>query len=422
MIDWSQILQNIVYFISLFYVVFWMLVLLELKESKEKKMPEVLPEISIAIPAYNEEVNIVATIKSVIALEYPKEKISLFVVDDGSKDRTYELAHKFMKIVNSKYNYKKAVVLTQKNSGKFAAMNNVLSQVDSEFFITLDADSFPKKDCLNKLLSYFDSPKIAGVSSILKVYKPKTLLQRMQCFEYAVNHFYKKLISTLNAIHVLPGPMAMYRTKILKKVGGFREAHKTEDMEVVLRIQKNQYKVVQCNESFVFTKTPRKIKELYKQRHRWNYGSFRNVLDYSGLMFRNKYGDFGFFQLPMIFVSAFLGITILGLIIYELFKRLIPGLKMLSMYDFNILSYLSEIHFNLIWLDLDLRAIITVLGFLTLGLVIIWMSFRFYNIKYSSKNAVPFVFYFFFYYLFLAVVWAGVFKDVILRRGTRWDK
>ncbi len=422
MIDWSQILQNIVYFISLYYVVFWLLVLLDYQEEKKKKGLTSFPELSIAIPAYNEEDNITPTIKSVVALDYPKEKISLFVIDDGSTDRTYARACAFMNEVNARCDYKKAVVLTQKNSGKYVAMNNALKQVKTDFFVTLDADSFPKKDCLKKLLLAFDDPKIAGASSILKVYKPKTMLQKIQCFEYAVNHFYKKLISLLDAIHVLPGPMSMYRTAALKKIGGFREAHKTEDMEVVLRLQKRQYKVVQCNDSFVYTKVPGKIKELYQQRHRWNYGSFKNVMDYSGMMFKNKYGDFGFFQLPMILVSAFLGLTLLGLILYEFLKYLTPELKILELYGFNIFSYLSSVQFNMIWLDADLKSIVTVLGFVILGLAVTLMSLRFYRERKSVKRAFPFVVYFFFYYLFLAVVWLGVFKDVLLRRGTRWDK
>ena len=419
MIGISEILQNIIYFISLYYLVLWILVFLEKEAPKEHKLVS-YPNVTIVIPAYNEEDNIVETMKSAIALDYPKNKLKIIVIDDGSTDRTNERAKGCIAWARKNIASLEIVLLMQKNFGKFAALNNALKHVNSEFFATLDADSSPNEDALKKLVNSFTDKRIAAVSPILKVYRPKNRIQLVQWFEYSVNHFYKSIISNVNAIHVTPGPLSVYRTVVVKEVGGFREAHKTEDMEIAMRIQKKQYKIVQCNDAFVYTKAPYTIKELYKQRLRWNYGTFRNLIDYRKMMFDRKYGDFGMFQLPIILISGIMGITILGLITFNAYKSIKPTFKLLSMYNYNLYDYLRYTQFNMIWLDLDARAIVTFLGFFLISMLVLWLSLRLYREKISLRHMSSFFIYLFFYYLFLAIVWLGVLKDLILHRDRKW--
>ncbi len=421
MIGWTEILQNIIYFVSLYYVVFWLIVLLEYEEPRSKRLQK-HPPVTIIIPAYNEEENIIPTIDSVAALQYPPELIKVIVVDDGSKDRTYARAKEHLKSIRKKHPKITFQLLTQKNAGKHAAMNNALRYTHTPFFATLDADSFPYRDALKNIMAEFDDPKIAAVSPILKVYKPKNAIQTIQWLEYAVNHFYKSLISNVDAIHVLPGPLSVYRTAVVKKLGGFRDAHKTEDMEIAMRIQKADYKIRQCNNAFVTTKAPYTIKSLYRQRHRWNHGTFKNLIDYRKMMFSRKYGDFGLFQLPVILISGIMGISILGLILYDFFKSIKPTFKLIQLYNYNIISYLQHTEFNMIWLDLDLKSLVTFLGFFIITLIVLWLSLRLYREKYRTKITFSFILYIFFYYIFLAIVWIGVFKDVLLRKETGWKK
>jgi cellulose synthase/poly-beta-1,6-N-acetylglucosamine synthase-like glycosyltransferase len=421
MFDAVQIIQNIIYIISLYYVVFWLLVLLEGKELNSVKKLKGYPAVSLAIPAYNEEDNIVETLENVVGLDYPKEKLSIIVIDDGSRDRTLERAREYAAEMRKKHNFRSFVVLTQKNKGKFAALNNALKRVDTEYFATLDADSIPRPDALKKIMACFEEG-VGAVSPVLKVYKPKNTLQMMQWFEYSVNHFYKSVIAKLDAIHVTPGPLSVYRTDVVKSLRGFREAHKTEDMEVAMRIQKENFRIVQCNDAFVYTKAPARLRELYRQRHRWSYGTFKNLLDYRSMIFNREYGDFGLFQLPVILISGFLGITVLGLIMHNIWKALKPQFQILQMYGFDIIKYISNTRWNIIWLDIDMRAAVTVFSFILITLFVVWLSLRLYKDKYLFKKTFSFLLYLFFYYILLAVVWLGVFKDMIFRRGTSWKK
>jgi len=422
MLDAFQIIQSVIYAISLYYAVFWLLVLLEGngKANLGKKL-KVYPPVTITVPAYNEGNNIEETLDSIAALDYPKEKISIIVVDDGSKDNTYELTRKYAERAKKEFDFKSFIVLTQKNQGKYMALNNSLKHVTTEFFAVLDADSVPQTDALKKLMSCFEE-NVAAVSPVLKVYKPKGHWQKMQWFEYSVNHFYRGLIAKLNAMHVTPGPLSVYRSEAIKKLGGFREAHKVEDMEVAMRLQKKNYRIVQCDDAFVYTKAPSTLRVWIKQRHRWNYGTFKNLIDYKSMIFNRKYGDFGLFHLPVMLLSGLLGVTVLGLIAHSIFKSARDFFNILVVYDFNIIKYLSTRELNIILLDINLRSTAFILGFFILTLFVMWMSLRLYKNKGSLRIIPSFMMYLFFYYLLIAIVWVFVYKDVLLRRKSNWKK
>lgn len=422
MLDTFQIIQSIIYAISLYYVVFWLLVLLEGNDkAKLGKKLKAYPLVTIAVPAYNEGSNIEETLDSIASMDYPKDKISIIVIDDGSKDNTYELAKKYAERAKIKSNFKSFTVLTQKNQGKYMALNNALKHVTTDFFAVLDADSNPKADALKKLMSCFEE-NVAAVSPVLKVYKPHNPLQKMQWFEYSVNHFYRGLIARLNAMHVTPGPLSVYRTEVIRKIGGFREAHKVEDMEVAVRLQKKDYRLVQCDDAFVYTKAPSTLKVWMKQRHRWNYGTFKNIIDYKSMIFNRKYGDFGFFQLPVVLISGLLGVTVLGLVAHAVFKAVRTFIRNLIVYDFDIIKYLSTRELDIILLDINLRSIFFVMGFFILTLAVMWMSLRLYKNKGTLRRIPSFMMYLFFYYLLIAIVWLAVYKDILLRRKSSWKK
>src|SRR3989338_9351893 len=84
------------YLLSLFFAIFWFLVLLD-KETKTKtRKLKKHPSVSIVIPAYNEEKNIITTLTSLTKLDYPKNRLEIIVVDDGSTDNTKNIVKEFI--------------------------------------------------------------------------------------------------------------------------------------------------------------------------------------------------------------------------------------------------------------------------------------------------------------------------------------
>lgn len=268
------------------------------------------PSVTVAVPCWNEERTIFKTVQSLLRLNYPKEKIKILLINDGSTDGTWNIIKKFSK-------YSNVQVFQKENGGKHTALNLGLKYTDSEFFACLDADSFVHPEALSRIMSYFekDSSAMAVTPSIV-VNEPKGVVQNAQRIEYHISVFIKKMLSFLGAIHVTPGPFTVFRREVFNKIGGYTRAHNTEDMEIAYRMQKYRMKIDNCNDAFVYTNTPSTVSALYRQRLRWIYGFINNTIDYKDLLLRRKYGNFAFFTVPAGVLSIFTVSFIVGRLLF----------------------------------------------------------------------------------------------------------
>ena len=234
--------------------------LLVLGTRKKQVYPELkeLPTVSIIIPAYNEEKTIIKTIKSAINSDYPRDKLEVIVVNDGSKDRTYKVAKSFK--------HPLVKVLTKENGGKGTALNYGIRHSKGEIVVTMDADSVVEPDALKLMVHKFADPKVMCTGPTVTVNKPQGILQRVQQVEYLLGVFLRKAFESMNAIHVTPGAFSSYRRTFFDKHGLFHEDNLTEDLEMALRIQANHYKIAYSPKSIVVTNSPNKFinNNLYK--------------------------------------------------------------------------------------------------------------------------------------------------------------
>jgi cellulose synthase/poly-beta-1,6-N-acetylglucosamine synthase-like glycosyltransferase len=255
-------------FIALYAQVYLFIVLFEEWETifpQKPLEPKRFPTVSIAVPCWNEGKTVEATVNSLLALDYPKDKLQIWVVDDGSTDNTWEIIQKFA----DKEKYPQLTVRHKENGGKHTVLNYVIENTQAEVFGCLDADSYVLPDTLKNMVREFEDEKVMAVTPMLIVKDPKNLIQAMQSVEYNVGLIIRKIFSPINAIHVTPGPFSLFRKVVFEKIGGYRPAHNTEDMEITFRMQKNFMKIVSSTNAFVETSTPDTIKKIYKQRVRW---------------------------------------------------------------------------------------------------------------------------------------------------------
>lgn len=270
------------------------------------------PSVTIAVSCWNEEKTVYRTVRSLLDLNYPRDKVKIFLIDDGSTDGTWDIISKFRKYSNIK-------IFRKENGGKYTALNLALKHLQTDFFGGLDADSCAHPEALVRLMSYFESdPSIMAVAPSVVVYNPKNFVQNAQNAEYHMGIYTKKMLGFLGAINVTPGPLTIFRKKVFDDLGPYRHGHNTEDMEIAYRMQKNDYKIAHCNDAYVHTNTPSSIKKLYKQRLRWIYGFINNTIDYKDVLFRKKYGNFALFTLPTGIVSILTISFLFGKIIYNM--------------------------------------------------------------------------------------------------------
>jgi poly-beta-1,6-N-acetyl-D-glucosamine synthase len=383
----------VVYAIMLYVSLVWFTVYFKnrgifLKNPRPKKFPS----ITFLLPAYNAEKTIKRCIESIFNLNYPKEKIKVIVIDDGSKDKTVEIVKQYKDRVK---------LIRQKHKGKASALNNALKYVDTELVACMDVDSYPDKNYLLNSVGYFENKNVAAVTPSLKVENTDSLIRKIQWVEYIFSIFLRKVFSITQTQYVIPGPGGIYRASVLKEVGGFDEKNITEDMEMGFRLINRGYRLENSVNAFVFTECPKDFREFYKQRIRWYVGYWLNVKKYSHMIFNIKYGNLGIFLLPVnflwLFVLAFLLIT-----------QIFFGVKSLIEFFINwgYINYAFTLpKFNISLLLLDSFTFFNIL-FLGITLLSIWISIHVSEEKIDLRRRIKFYLAFIFIYPFLfSILW-----------------
>jgi len=284
------------------------------KKPKKLYTDKELPYVSILIPAYNEEKSVAPTLDSILAVNYPKDKLEIIFVDDGSKDNTLKVAQNYRKM-GVRVFHKENDPIGKKGS----AMNFALKKANGEIVVSMDADTFIDPEALKKMIRYFKNPEVMCVSPGITIHNPKSLLQRIQYMEYLMGMFLRKAFSSVNAIHITPGAFSAYRKTFFDKYGGYEEGNLTEDLEVALRIQANHYIIENEPSSIVYTIAPSKFRDLLIQRRRWYVGLMKNTWTYRKIFFNKEYGDLGMFVFPIAWISIFFSVFVT---VYLFFKTL----------------------------------------------------------------------------------------------------
>jgi len=304
------------------------------------------PSVTIIIPCYNEEKTVRGTVRSLLNLDYPKDKLKLIVIDDGSKDDTFNVAKaEFEKNSNVE-------IFKKENGGKYTALNLGLQKTDTPFIGCLDADSFVDAQALKRIMTYFEDKDTMAVAPSIIVDSPKNILQGAQKAEYDMAVYNKKMLAFLGGIHVTPGPFSIFRKKVFDDLGPYRHAHNTEDQEIALRMQEHHYKIEHCPDAYVYTIAPNSVKKLYRQRVRWIYGFIRNAIDYRRLLFRKKYGTIAFFTLPSGIISVVSAIFLFWMFSYNLVTFLVHKITQIKVVG---LGSVGAFHFD--WFFFDTKTI-----------------------------------------------------------------
>lgn len=302
-------------FLSLYVQIYFFVIFLErYKEIKIHRHPiklfeneEDYPGVTVTVPAYNEGLNVKKTVESLLKLNYPKNKLFLILVDDGSKDNTWEVMQEYK-------DHPQIKIFKKENGGKYTAQNLGLENTTTPFVGCLDSDSEVDPEALNRIMIYFADPAVMAVAPTIVSHNEGNIVQRAQKTDYELQIYIKKMYAFIDAIHVTPGPFSIFRKSVFEKIGPYKHAHMTEDQEIAMRMHQNNMKIEHAPDAYVYTNTPKTVKALYKQRTRWIYGFIRNSLDYRHMIFKKKYGNIGFITLPSGFISV---LSVLFLFIFS---------------------------------------------------------------------------------------------------------
>ncbi|MFH1066267.1 MAG: glycosyltransferase [Nanoarchaeota archaeon] len=421
MISYPIIFVWILYAMSMFFLIFWLLNFMEKGIEREKGKFDKFPAVTITMPVLNEGDTVRQTLLSAIALDYPRNKLEIIVVNDGSTDKTREIVEK---VIWQHKETRIKLINHVKNKGKGESMNEALKIANGEFFTCLDADSFIESKALKKMLPYFKDKRVGAVLPLMRVYKPKTMLEKMQWCEYIVNLFMKNIMAKKDCVHVIPGPFSVYKTEVIRTLGGFAENNITEDLEISLRLQKHHYKIIQLLGVSVFTVVPKTLKGIYKQRNRWYKGTMINLFNYKGLLFNKKYGDFGMVQLPHVFVSGALAAIMIILVGYTMIiKPFVRWLYDMSYINFDIIFvfkrwlYLAIYDFSI--LNFNITNVFFAATALACSLTFLYFAYKFTKEKILKNGIIAVPAYLILYSFIASSVWVWVFFQMLTKRSVQ---
>lgn len=260
------------------------------------------PHVSIIVPAYNEEVNCVRTVETLLREDYPS--FDIIFVDDGSKDHTLERIHQAFD-GNSRVR-----ILGKPNGGKASALNYGIAHTDADFVVCIDADTQLRPDAVSKLMQHFlldKEHRIGAVAGNVKVGNQRNMLTRWQAIEYTTSqNFDRMAYSYINAITVVPGAIGAFRKEAIVKAGGLTTDTLAEDCDLTMRINEAGYVIENENYAVAMTEAPENVRQFVKQRVRWCFGVMQTFWKHRSSLFNPKKKGFGLWAMPNMLIFQYI--------------------------------------------------------------------------------------------------------------------
>ena len=356
----------LLYFIALntLYLGFSFVALLELRRHRRKWTSRELgavmrspatPGISVIAPAFNEEATIGESVRSLLLLNYPQFEV--IVVNDGSKDRTLDVAVKTFDLVRAPSAHaqplatrpvrsvfrslanRDLVVIDKENGGKADAINAGINVARYPLVCVIDADSLLEEHALTRaVLPFVENPATIAAGGIVRVANgcdvergrvsdvrlPRSALATFQVVEYLRAFLAGRVAqSVMNSLLIISGAFGIFKREAVVAAGGFRHDTIGEDMELVTRLhrlyreRREPYRIVFQPDPVCWTEVPESSAVLARQRNRWQRGTLQVLSYHWRMLFNPKYGMVGLFSMPYYLLFEAIGpvVEITGLVV-----------------------------------------------------------------------------------------------------------
>lgn len=361
------------------------------QELKNKIHNDYYVPISIIVPAYNEEVTIIKTIKSLLNLNYATYEI--VVVNDGSSDGTLNVlieefalkqVHRPIRkkipvadhlgIYQNKDGQKVSIrVIDKVNGGKANSINMGINASKFPYFVCMDSDSILEVNSLTKIakpiLEYKDvvavgskihisNDSIFEKGKLVELRLPKRIVPAMQVLEYERSFLASRIfLDKFNANLIISGAFGLFDKAAVIEVGGYQTGSMGEDMELIVKLHSYYrsndlpYKIKYAYEAVCWTQVPESMGDLLKQRKRWHIGLFQSLSQHKNLFSTGSYLYYLVYELLSPFIElAGLFITVLAWVFgllnvqYMIFFFIVYALfgSMLTIISFLTRNYLSD--------------------------------------------------------------------------------
>jgi len=358
----------IILFISTFFSIYHLISSYKFKDIKtlyqvdEKGM-------SILIPCFNESLILKYTIEGLLNMEY--DNLEIIFINDGSEDNTFEVLYKLLDLypcefgINSSLSYDVKGIYNSKiypfiyvidkcNSGKANSLNTGIAYAEKELIVTMDCDCVLEKNALNSINKIFDNEDViasGGVVHVMQMFKLEkipTWMISMQGLDYIKGfYFYKASLAYNDALSIISGAFGIFKKDHIVEIGGFR-AGLGEDIDITIRLQeyahKHNKKIMFDRNAICYTECPETLKELTRQRVRWQKGFIDAILKNANFLFKNIFkSNLCFFIIIDALLSNSFATVVFIINTILILMKLIYGYS-----PYMFIYYINTIMFNII--------------------------------------------------------------------------
>jgi len=317
-----------------------------------------VPPVTVLVPAYNESANCLATIRSLLDLEYPHFEV-LFV-NDGSTDNTLSaiaeayqlvpadrmttssLGRRQVRGIYQSARSSRLWVIDKENGGKPDALNVGLDYCHTPLFCALDADTALERDALLRLCrSFLENGDTVAAGGIVRVANgslfrdghvrdvrlPRSWLARLQVMEYLRAFLAGRMgWSSMDVLLIVSGAFGMFRREVVVAAGGYSSRTVGEDMELIVRLHRHlrereqRYAISFVPDPVAWTEVPDSLRVLTRQRDRWQRGLIQSLSLHKRMLFNPRYGRIGMVAFPYFWFMEGLGpvVEFLGYVAFAL--------------------------------------------------------------------------------------------------------
>lgn len=329
--------------------------------------------VSVLVPAYNEEVTILASIESLLALDYKLYEV--IVVDDGSRDSTtakmiehfnmLQIDRPILKglscqperaVYEAKVGDIHLTLISKVNGGKGDALNMGINASRYPYFLCIDADSVLQRDALKRITQpVLEDDSVVAVGGMIRAaqcavivdgivqdfFIPNNLLIAMQAVEYERSFLSSRIMmDRFNGNLIISGALGLFKKDVVAAAGGYDANTLGEDMELVMKLHvfcrnhSYKYSIRYEPDAICWSQVPSRLQDIRRQRRRWHLGLFQSMMKYRQVLGDTRYGLMGF-------------ISYVYYLLYELFSPIIELLGILVVVVAGVLGLVNPV--PMIW-------------------------------------------------------------------------
>ena len=264
---------------------------------------ETLPKVDVLVAARDEENVIERLVSRLLSIEYPEDKLSLWIIDDGSQDRTPYLLQKLRKTF-SRINVLSRPLMS--GGGKSGALNSVLTKTDGEWLFILDADAQLQSNVLLRAIALALNGGWSGVQLRKSVVNCElNQIAVYQAMEMAMDAVIQRGRLACGGVSELRGNGQLINRKVLESCGGFNEQTITDDLDLSFRFLLTRSPIVIMWDPPIQEEAVESFSALFRQRKRWAEGGLQRFFDYWPLLFSKRLSNFKKIDLSCFFLLQY---------------------------------------------------------------------------------------------------------------------